>query len=256
MVRKKKSDKHAAPVVQTFEELESLGDRMAQWIAAHAALVAILVVLLLISAGSIQAYRSATRASTEEASNALARVHDAYLLAMGASPANLEIPELANPDTQAGVREDFSKRFAEVANSNAGTVQAALAWLESGDLLGETGDRDAATEAWRKGLESVPKNASVRGTLLVRIASDQEDRGNWQEAADTHVEASNLERYPLRYWAMADAARCFDRAGDTARALELLEQVEKDKPRLQLPEYMRARLNELRAIEKSRVQTG
>ncbi len=249
MARKKKRGKHL-PVVESLEEIESMAERMAQWIADHVWLVAALVVALLISAGGIQTYRSHVRAVANDASNALAEVQQAYLAAMGASAGSLEIPELANPAAQVGVREEFSKRFAVVAEQNAGTVQAALAWLESGNLLGETGERDAAIEAWRKGLEAVPANEVVRGTLLVRIAGDLEDRGNWEEAAGAHAEAAELEEYPLRFWAMAAAARCFDRAGDSARALQLFERVATDAPGLQLPDYMRERLNELRATDK------
>ena len=52
---------------------------------------------------------------------------------------------------------------------------------------------------------------------------------------------------------MAAAARCFDRAGDSARALQLFERVATDAPGLQLPDYLRERLNELRATDKTGV---
>ena len=256
MARKKHSTKHPEPVMESFEEIESIAERMAQWIADHVRLVVILVAVLLVSAGGIQAVRSKTRAAANAASNALAEVRDAYLEAMGASPGSLEIPELANPTAQVGVREEFAGLFAEVAELYPGTVQAALAWLESGDLLSETGEREAAAEAWQEGLAAVPANEAVQGTLWVRIADAHEARGSWREAADAYVEAFELERYPLRFWAMADAARCFDRAGDTARALQLLERVVIDAPRLQLPEHMRARLQELRAAENLQVRSG
>lgn len=254
MARKKQGK--PAPVVESLEEIESLAERMAQWIGENARLVMILVVVLLVVAGGVQTYRSQSREAVREASNALAQVRDAYLVAMGANPGSFEIPELANPEAQSGVRQEFSKRFIEVAESNAGTVQGALAWLEAGILLGEIGENAAAVEAWRKGLEAAPAAAPVRGMLLVRIAGEEEDRGRWIEAAETHAQAADLEQYPLRFWAMTDAARCFDRAGNSERALALLERVDADAPSLQLPGYLRERLNELRAGQASNVRAS
>ena len=256
MARKKRSSKHAPPVVETLEEIESMAERMAQWIADHAQLVVVAIAVLLVSVGAIQVYRSHAVGVANEASNALAEVRDAYFVAMGASAGSRQIPELANPASQAGVREEFIKHFAEVAESNAGTVQAALAWLESGNLLGEIGEPEAAIDAWRKGLEEASGHAAIRGTLLVRIASELEDHGDWKDAGDSHAEAGELEAFPLRYWAMADAARCFDRAGEPARALELLERVKADAPGMRLPDHVRARMNELRATVKSSVSAG
>lgn len=244
MARKKK---HNAPVVETLEEIESMAERVAQWISDNVRLVLSVIVVLLVSAGGFQTYRSHIVSVGNDASNALAKVSDAYYQAMGASAGSQEIPELANPASQAGVREDFVKRFAEVAESNAGTVQAALAWLQSGNLLGETGEPEAAIQAWRKGLEAASDHAAVRGMLLVRIASEFEDRGDWKEAGTSHAEAGELEEFPLRYWAMADAARCFDRAGEPERALELIERVEAGAPSMRLPDHLRERMNELRA---------
>jgi len=257
VARKKHSSKHSPPVVETLEEIQSMAERMAQWISDNVRLVVGVVVVLLVSAGGIQTYRSHLVSVTNDASNALAKVGDAYFRAMGASAGSREIPELANPASQAGVREDFVKRFAEVAESNAGTVPAALAWLQSGNLLEETGEPEAAIEAWRKGLEAASDHAAVRGMLLIRIASEYEDRGEWKEAGTSHAEAGEIEAFPLRYWAMADAARCFDRAGESARALELIDRVEAGAPSMRLPDHLRERMNELRATSgKTSVSAG
>jgi len=256
VARKKHGSKHAPPVVESLEEIESMAERSAQWIADNVRLVGVVIVVLLASAGGIQTYRSHTVSVSNEASNALAKARGAYFTAMGARAGSQQIPELANPASQVGVREEFIKRFAEVAESHAGTVPAALAWLESGNLLAETGEPAAAIVAWRKGLEEVSGNAAVRGTLLVRIGSEFEDRGDWKGAGASHAEAGELEAFPLRYWAMADAARCFDRAGEPARALELLERVQADAPAMRLPDHLRARLNELRVTVKPSVSAG
>ena len=118
MVRKKHGSKHELPVVESLEEIESMAERMAQWIADNVRLVIILVVALLVSAGGFQAYRSSRQAAVNEASNELAQVRAAYFSAMGASAGSEEIPELANPASQVGVREDFIELLAAVAENN------------------------------------------------------------------------------------------------------------------------------------------
>ena len=55
------------------------------------------------------------------------------------------------------------------------------------------------------------------------------------------------ERFPLRYWAMADAARCYSEAGETGRARDLALRLYAERPSdLSLPEYQLAMLRELR----------
>ena len=48
------------------------------------------------------------------------------------------------------------------------------------------------------------------------------------EAAAEHEAAGALPDFPLRYFALADAARCYAQAGDRVRALALLERVESE----------------------------
>ena len=59
------------------------------------------------------------------------------------------------------------------------------------------------------------------------------------------------EEFPLRFWALADAARCFARAGEPVTALALLERVENEAPEMKLPAHLRALLRELRAVSAS-----
>ena len=99
MARKKRSSKHAPPVVESLEEIESMAERIAQWIADNVRIVVISIVALLVSAGGIQMYRSHSVTVSHEASNALAKTRDAYFTAMGANAGSQEIPELAKFET-------------------------------------------------------------------------------------------------------------------------------------------------------------
>ena len=72
------------------------------------------------------------------------------------------------------------------------------------------------------------------------------------EAAAEHEAAGALPGFPLRYFALADAARCYAQAGDRVRALALLERVESEaKEGYSLPAPMRSLLRELRAASAS-----
>ncbi len=242
----------SSATVDTLEEITSQTERLGAWVAAHAVLLGVLLAVVLAGTGSVAVYRSWSAGKDAEASNALAEVRDAYLAAMGAGPGAIEIPELANPETAGRVREEFVGRFRGVAQEYDGSVPGALAWLEVGDLLEASGDAQAAREAWTSGVESLPAGSALRGPLLGRVAFQLEAEERWQEAAEAHERAAALDGFPLRHWALADAARCYDAAGDTARALELMERIESDPGAgAALSEALRIRLRELRASAAS-----
>jgi Tfp pilus assembly protein PilF len=87
----------------------------------------------------------------------------------------------------------------------------------------------------------------VRGIVAQRLAQRFEAAGRWAEAADRHEAASKLDDYPLRQWALVDAARCRALAGDTAAARALYERLEREAPDLPLSDDQRAQSLELRA---------
>jgi hypothetical protein len=57
-----------------------------------------------------------------------------------------------------------------------------------------------------------------------------------------------VEGYPLRHWALAEAARCLQQAGEIERARELALKLATDAPDLMLPQHLSALLAELRQI--------
>jgi hypothetical protein len=70
------------------------------------------------------------------------------------------------------------------------------------------------------------------------------------EAAAEHEKAGELPGFPLRYFALSDAARCYAQAGQRDRARELLERIETEaKDVYQLPPEQRALLRELRVSQ-------
>jgi hypothetical protein len=96
-------------------------------------------------------------------------------------------------------------------------------------------------------VDAAKKGTPLRGLALERLAAGYENRGSWAEAAAAHEEASAIESFPLRYFAMANAARSFAAAGERETAVALAARVGTEAPELELPEALSAKLDELRA---------
>jgi tetratricopeptide (TPR) repeat protein len=237
----------------TGEVLQDLGsgfERFAAWIASHAVLVGVAIAVLLVAGGSWEFLRSRAERRVAEASDALDQIQGDFLTAMGAEPGALEPPELANPETAKRIREEYVEKYRAVAQAHPGTLPAALAWLEVADLLEVQGDREGSLESLQKGLAEQPGNPRLAGLIHQRIAQNHEDRGMLAEAAAEHERAGDLPGFPLRYFALADAARCYAQAGQPARALELLERIESEaKESFPLSPELRSLLRELRVSQ-------
>ena len=67
----------------------------------------------------------------------------------------------------------------------------------------------------------------------------------WGEAADRYREAADTVGYPLRYLALADAARCLLRGGDSGAAAALAQRIEQEAPDLRLPPHLESKLREI-----------
>lgn len=244
--------KSQSTTADALEEIQSGADRLAEWIQEHLAIVISAVAVVLVGAGGLSWYLGAQDSAEVAASSGLEAARSDYLAAMGAPPGAIDVPELANPEAAEQIRTEYRERFQTVADENVGTVGGALARMEVGNLLSQAGDWEGSLEAWEQALAEAPQNPGLEGLLLERIAQTHEELGAWERAAERHEEASAIAGYPLRYWAMADAARCFARAGQRERALALYEQVEGEAPDMTLPDHMRVQLRELRAASVMR----
>jgi tetratricopeptide (TPR) repeat protein len=230
-----------------LEEVESIAERIAAWIQANAWLSIGVVAGSLLLAAAYGGYDSWQTRREERASDALDQVRSSYLEAMGTAPNALEIPELANPEAGRQISQEYAKRFRAVVDEHPNTVAAVLAALALGDVSEAAGNAEPPIEVWRETLAELPTNSPLRGLLLHRIAQAEEDAGLWAEAAETHAQAGAIEAFPLRHLALLDAARCFARAGQSERALELFERLEAEAPQMSLPAHLRGLAAELRA---------
>ncbi|MGH0034992.1 MAG: tetratricopeptide repeat protein [Myxococcota bacterium] len=244
--------KHENPASEALEELESFGDRMAEWVGRNPMLVlgtALGVLIIAAAYGFSQSYVDSER---DRASAELAAVGAQFRKAMGASPNDFEIVEPANPETAHKARSEALEAYLALAEEYSGSAVGSIAALEAGGLQADLGDPERALAIWRDAAghsESIP-----RALLLNRIAAAHEDAGDWAEAAAAYQEAFEVESYPLRYGALLDAARCLAESGDAPGAVALFERVENEAENLRVPDHIALRMRELRAA--SIAQTG
>lgn len=243
--------KHQASAIETLDEIQSAADRLGSWVQEHLRWVALAIAAVLLLAGGASFLASARSRSEKAASIALAETRNDYLRAMGAGPGVLEVPKLANEEAARQIRADFEQRFGAVADEHAGTVSGALARMEVADLAIEAGDTDRALGVFEQALADDPPSPALRGLVLQSAAQALEQAGRWSEAAERHLEASGIASYPLRHWALADAARCRVEAGDRDGARELYGRLEREAPELRLPDHLRAQKRELEASASS-----
>ena len=233
---------------ETHVELESGLERITTWIGENRVSVLAGVGILLASVGAWEFARSRAESRVIEASNALDQTQSAYLAAMGAEPGAIDVPKLANPEAAKRIREEYVEKFRAVAQAHPGTLPAALAWLEIADLQAAEPGSDAILASLKASLAEQPQNPRLAGLVHQRIAQAYEDRGQLAEAAAEHEAAGALPDFPLRWLALADAARCYAQSGDRTRALALLDRIESEaKESFVLPVPLLGLQRELRA---------
>lgn len=231
----------------TLEEIESIADRIASWIAANPIFVIVLAGSILIAAAGYGGWVAWQSGREDRASFALAGIEREYLKAMGAPPGSTEITEPANPETGKALRQEFAQKLLAMADANPRTSAATVARLTAGDLLAAAGSPEKAFEAWKAALGGLGRNPALRGVALRRVATALEAQGKWSEAGAANLEAGELAGFPLRRWALADAARCYAQAGDTVRATSIAARAEAEGGSEDLPPHLAAQLAELRA---------
>jgi predicted negative regulator of RcsB-dependent stress response len=236
---------HDSSAGHALDELQSEADRLGQFLERNARTLAIAIVALLLVAAAVSWLLTLRRGAETDAALELATARADYLQAMGAPPGSLVVPELANPEAAKRIREESVARYAKVADEHSGSVSGALARLEAAELQMESGEVEPALATLRQALDEAPSRDGLRGMLLQREAQALEQAGRPADAAELHEQASGLDGYPLRFFALADAARCRALAGDVDAARALYTRLDAEAPELRLPEYQRIQKREL-----------
>ena len=247
---KQRRESEPESAAQTLNEIESTADRLGEWIAENPRLILGVALGIILVAGAYALVTSSQETALEEASAALGRVQSDYRKAMGAAPDDLVVTAPANPETARRVRTEYVERFAEVVAAHPGTAGAALAGLEIGILDHDLGRPDEALAMWLETAQQVGSDSRIGALIELRIAAAYEAEGRWLEAGEAFERAANVDSFPMRHTARAEAARCYAEAGDVERALSTFERLQANDPDAFLPEHLNARLRELQAAQR------
>ena len=241
------SKHHKDEPADTLEELESVGERLAQWVGANPAIVLGIAGAILLGAASFGGYQAYSRSQADKASASLAKLHGEFVAAMGGKPSEAEIPEPANPETAKAVRTAYADKYIALSGEWSGTPTAALSLLEAGELIAKLGDPDRALAVLLQASEQAPADSPIRAVIASRIGSLQEEKGDFEAAAKSHEAAAAVPGFPLRTEALAQAARCWAVAGKPDLALALYQRLRADSPDRKLAPHLEARLQEIEA---------
>jgi tetratricopeptide (TPR) repeat protein len=239
------SKRHQSGVQDVFDGFESTAEQLADWVRRRALWLGIGLVAAIGGIWGGHAWLQASGHREMEAAAALAGARADYMVAMGADPGSFEAPELANLEAGRRIRAEYAERFREVAGTHAGTVSGTLAALEALDLGAEELETDAALARLEELLAGA--RGSLRAIVLERRAQLQEAAERMPEAAASYEAAAGISAFPLRDFALADAARCYAAAGDADRARALYDRLEAESPEFALPEHHRVLRRELQA---------
>ena len=238
---------HKGEPADTLEELESVGERLVQWVGANPVIVLGIAGAILLGAASYGGYRAFAHAQAEKASTSLATLRSEFVAAMGGKATDVEVPEPANPETAKTVRTEYTDKYLAIAKEWRGTPTAALSLLEAGELFAKLGNPDRALEVSIQASEQVPAASPIRAVIESRIAHLQEEKGDFAAAATAYEAAAAVPGNPLHADALAQAARCAAEAGKTEQALALYQRLKTETPDLKLAPHIEARLQELEA---------
>jgi len=231
----------------TLEQLESLSDRLVRWLSDNPLLILGTAGVILVTAASIGGLRAWRSSAADEASAQVAQVRSEYVVAMGGSATDLTPPEPANPETARQIRTKTVERFVKVVEEHPGTPAQALAALDASQIFEELGATDRAREIVERAVADLPASSPIRAFAQRRIAVLREADGDFEAAARAHAAAAEAPGYPLRFDALADAARCWAEAGNTQEALAAFARIQGEAPDYRLAPHLEARLAELQA---------
>ncbi len=233
----------------TLEQLESLSDRLVRWLSDNPLLILGTAGVILVTAASIGGLRAWRSSAADEASAQVAQVRSEYVVAMGGSATDLIAPEPANPETARQIRTDYVERFVKIIEEHAGTPAQALAALDASQIFEELGATDRAREIVERTVADLPTSSPVRAVAQRRVAVLHEANGDFEAAARAHAAAAEAPGYPLRFDALADAARCWADAGNRQEALAVFARIQGEAPEYRLAPHLEARLSELQAAD-------
>ena len=114
----------------------------------------------------------------------------------------------------------------EIVDNAPGTRAARDAMGFLGDAYSDQGKPADAVTWYRRHLGKAGRDPMVKAAALSGLAAALEDRGDFQQAAENYGELAKLAEWdPERARALLSQARCYGRAGQTQKAIEIYRQI-------------------------------
>ena len=248
VAKKKKSKPKQESAGERLEEIQSRGEELSEWISENPLPILAAGGAVLLFAAIYGFATSGLASSKDEASMQIASVKNEYRQAMGGSySGSLDIPEPANADAARETREEYIGRFQALADEYAGTEMGSYALIQVGSLQVELDETESALASFELALEPYDARQPMRGVLLEWMALLHEERNEPDAAIKRHIEASSVLDYPLRYFALLNAARIQAESGEADAAIANFDRILVESPDLLIPEHTNAMLLELKA---------
>jgi hypothetical protein len=250
VVRLRKKREHRSEhegIDEALKQIETQGDQLARWVGENSQQVLIAIGLVLFVAASVS-YAKVRNERTEKAAFAAVGAVDYEFKKESSLVSELgESAQLANPETLLALRDTYSQKFTEAAEAHPGTTAAAMSLFQAGVLTSQGGDEVAAVEKWEESLDAASGNSALEGLIRTRLASSYESLDRWSDAAEAYESLATEDSIYGEKRALADAARCYSKAGDTESAKRLIDGLREGGDIDGLPPYLRAKIEALRS---------
>jgi len=203
LAKKKKNKPVEESATARLNEIQSRGDQLSEWIS-HNPMPILAGAGAILAATALYVFAvSEFDGSRNQASTEIAAVKNEFRRAMGGAYAgSVDIPEPANPETARSTREEYIGRFRELAAAHEGTEMGGYALFQIATLQADLDDDESALASYQQALTPYAADEAMRGIILERIALLHEARGELEAATKSHLAASEIAGFPLRYFAL------------------------------------------------------
>ena len=242
MAKKRKNE--SAPADETLHEIESVFDRVANWISGNPLTFLGSVAGLLLLAAAVGFTNLHSERQAEQAAAAVSELQCDYFRSSGSAAGVFAETTPANPEVAKQLKDEYLEKFLAAADEYSGSVAGIQALLEAASIKAELEGPSEAMELLRKA-KAAASGSDLASLASMRIAGALELTDDPEGAAREYEEAANSETFPGRLQALVEAARCYADAGDDQRAVALFARLESEAPEFAMPPHVRSQLQAL-----------
>lgn len=242
MAKKRKNE--SAPADETLQEIESVFDRIANWVSSNPAIFLGCVAGVLVLAAAVGFGSRHAEHRAEQAAAAVSELQRDYFRSSGSAVGVFAETTPANPEVAKQLKDEYLAKFLAAADEYSGSVAGIQALLEAATIKAELEGPAEAMELLRKA-KAAASGSDLASLASMRIAGALELTDDLEGAAREYEEAANSDTFPGRLQALVEAARCYADAGDEQRAIALFARLESEAPDFAMRPHVRSRLQAL-----------